>query len=143
LAEGVEFLEKYAHFDQLEAPIGGRGRNFFSAQSDFDPAALGEATKIWHDIRCMDLIDVFARCSVEIRAFWDGLPGGRGSRRANVSGDSQLGRSLALPKTSARPEFSTEAFARLNERAETPGTLIVAGQQPLSIANFTTLGKVP
>src|SRR5260370_41432721 len=26
LAEGVEFLEKYAHLDHWEAPIGGRGR---------------------------------------------------------------------------------------------------------------------
>jgi hypothetical protein len=34
-------------------PFGGGGRNFFSAESDFDPAALGEATKIWQDKRCM------------------------------------------------------------------------------------------
>ena len=28
LAEGVEFIEKYAHLDHLEAPIGGKGRWF-------------------------------------------------------------------------------------------------------------------
>src|SRR5207244_10117387 len=37
LAEGVEFLEKYAHLDHLESPFGGRGSS----------AALGRSGGPW------------------------------------------------------------------------------------------------
>ena len=69
LAEGVEFLEKYAHLDHLEAPVGGEGR-----WSKWIPAVQARIIG-WQLVRLAERVEVDA----EVEGLGDRMPGPPGT----------------------------------------------------------------